>query len=128
MLRFVRRLLQKEANDLYARKISRKMPRKCSVPNCCSNYETSIDKTTIYRFPTKDENQLKSWLAALPKPNKIKKVTRNMDICSLHWPPNANFQTNHGKRVPSEPPSVFLNDNSSSCQQPHHRKELLNAS
>lgn len=61
------------------------MPRKCSVWNCKSNYDDN--KITVYGFPS-DPEACQFWLDALP--NIIINPTKNMGVCSKHWPENVN--------------------------------------
>ena len=50
------------------------MPQKCSVENCKSNYDSSNDKVTVFKFPS-DPEKLELWLSALPNTSKKETVT-----------------------------------------------------
>jgi hypothetical protein len=105
------------------------MPRKCSVANCTTNYDTdsTVNLYHVYQMPRCPE-KLKLWLSALP--NIIEHVTDNMGICKKHWPENAPMEKVYRSRylvgfyperykldyvlkiyfyqVPKDPPSIFL--------------------
>ena len=93
------------------------MPRKCSVANCKTNYATNSEQCVhVYQFPS-DEVLRQSWISALP--NGLKKVTKFMGVCRLHWPENAEMKLRFGHLIPAHPPSVFLN-----CPPSHVRQTV----
>lgn len=83
-----------------------KMPLKCCVPNCNSNYKTSKEKVSVYKFP-RDEEEKKKWKSAIPRANL--EVTSFTAVCRHHWPDDCEFITVYGKSRPADPPSVFKN-------------------
>ena len=80
-----------------------KMPKKCSVGYCRSNYKSisSDPKVKVYRFPT-DDNELRNWLAVLPNEICIESVTRHM-VCSKHLPNIAEMKKIYGYDRPCSP-------------------------
>ena len=82
------------------------MPLKCCVPNCNSNYKTSKEKVSVYKFP-RDEEERKKWKSAIPRVNL--EVTNFTAVCRHHWPDDCEFITVYGKSRPAGPPSVFKN-------------------
>ena len=101
------------------------MPMKCTVWGCRTGYkprkhdeikteETQV-KHHLYQFP-KDLDECQDWLSALPNTNlKLNNVTKNMAICSLHWPqnmPKEKYRFSGRHLVPNIPPSIFPKLNS----------------
>ena len=86
------------------------MGRKCSVPGCKTGYTSAnvirTAKLSVYGFP-KDPNELQKWLSRLPNEISADSVTRNMGVCSLHWPPDVPLMRRARHMVPSIPPSIF---------------------
>ena len=82
------------------------MPLKCCVPNCNSNYKSSGEKVSIYKFP-KDENEKQKWSKVIPRAKQV--VTAYTALCRKHWPEDCTMVSVHGKNRPAEPPSIFLN-------------------
>ena len=87
------------------------MPRKCSVGNYKTNYDSSVssqstEKIPVYKFPS-DPDKLELWLSALPNLIFKESVTKNMGVCRRHWPDNANMIKTFGRYIPDEPPSIF---------------------
>ena len=82
------------------------MPLKCCAPNCSSNYKTSNEKVSVYKFP-KDEEEKEVWRKAIPRSNlEISKYTA---VCRKHWPEDCKIIVVHGKPRPADPPTVFEN-------------------
>ena len=82
-----------------------RMPRKCCVPACTSNYATG-GTIKVYRLP-KDPNERLRWISAIPRDNIPD--SSNTVVCVKHWPENFPTRSVHGKDRPSDPPSVFPN-------------------
>ncbi|XP_076281087.1 THAP domain-containing protein 1 A-like [Lasioglossum baleicum] len=61
------------------------MPRRCCVPNCKGNYDTTLkgnNYISVFKFP-KDEQLRKKWMAAIPHKNWT--LTKYSAVCSLHF-------------------------------------------
>lgn len=82
------------------------MPLKCCVPNCTSNYKTSNEKNSVYKFP-KDEEEKEIWRKAIPRSNL--EVTKYTAVCRKHWSEDCKMIVKHGKPRPADPPSLFEN-------------------
>ena len=92
------------------------MVRKCSVGGCKSGYASMKNepKVTVYRFP-KDLEEKRRWIKSLPNVLSEDKVTRNMCLCALHFPPDVPMKQAGKYQVPAEPPSIFNNVRKSCC-------------
>ena len=91
------------------------MPLKCCVPKCNSNYKTSAEAVSVYKFP-KDEEEKKKWLRVIPRVNMT--VTKYTAVCKKHWPESCKMVVVHGKSRPADPPSIFKNIPSSCFSSP----------
>ena len=81
------------------------MPYKCCVYNCKSNYDTTLEKVTAFRFP-ECNTERQRWISSLP--NDQFKYTKSLRICVKHWPEDFPFRTvRGGSKVPLKPPSIF---------------------
>ena len=85
--------------------IYQKMPRKCCVPLCKTNYKTGTPGKT-YRFP-KNEEERGKWQAAIPRKKSDFKITSNTVVCEKHWPADLEHYVHYGKIRPVHPPSIF---------------------
>ena len=84
------------------------MGRSCSVGGCTSGFSSNKTfKGTIYGFPLDKESDKMAWLKALPNYIDPAKVTVNMGVCELHWPPGVRMRKRHRWQVPDVPPSIF---------------------
>lgn len=95
-----------------------KMPRKCCTffdsKSCKSNYDGQ-PYVSIYSFPS-DADECERWVKALP--NQLTcKVSRNIGVCAIHWPPNFPTVSVKGKKRPRDPPTLFGSTPSSFVQQ-----------
>lgn len=63
------------------------MPANCSA---CKNRSNNGSKTTFHKFPAKDEECLKKWVAFVSKARGkgLWKPTVNSKLCSIHFEPN----------------------------------------
>lgn len=84
------------------------MPRKCSVIGCRSNYDSTAERVTIYRFPRKYEDLL-LWIDSLPNKFDPSAITDNMGVCSKHFPLDVPMERRGAHMIPTRPPSVFYN-------------------
>ena len=57
----------KNKNKLYPYQ-DLKMPRKCCVTGCNSNYDSVKNKTTTFRLP-RDPEERQRWIKAIPREN-----------------------------------------------------------
>ena len=99
------------------------MGRKCSVFSCKRGYKTDNCNTPVkfYCFPIDDASKLK-WIKALPNKLSLQDITKEMCVCSDHFPPNV-LTGKWGR--PVEPPSIFDNLKEKSCigtPQPKERQ------
>ena len=82
------------------------MPLKCCAPNCSSNYKTSNEKVSVYKFP-KNEEEKELWRKAIPRSNL--EITKYTAVCRKHWAEDCKMVVVHGKPRPIDPPSIFEN-------------------
>ena len=74
-----------------------KMPWKCCVSCCSSNYKSDRKYTTLYKLPREQEKREKSDASL-----------SNFRICRIHWPDNTHLRKiAGGSSRPILPPSVF---------------------
>ncbi|XP_045460424.1 uncharacterized protein LOC123670894 [Harmonia axyridis] len=59
------------------------MPRCCSVLGCRSNYKSTKENVSVFRFP-KDPVRRLDWIDAIHKDNKFK-ITTNTVVCIKHF-------------------------------------------
>ena len=65
------------------------MGRSCSVGGCTSGFGSNKTfRGSVYGFPLDRENEEMAWLKALPNYIDPSRVTVNMGVCELHWPPD----------------------------------------
>lgn len=66
------------------------MGRKCCVPNCTSNYKSTIETTgyvKVFTFP-KDVERRKLWLTSVHRADlTLDKITNNTVVCINHFAP-----------------------------------------
>ena len=57
-----------------------------------------------YYSPSSDADECERWVNALP--NQLTcKVSRNIGVCAIHWPPNFTTVSVKGKKRPRDPPT-----------------------
>ena len=66
------------------------MVKTCAVPNCKTGYKAGPKGTSVFSFPTDDEER-KRWIKSIPNQIDRNKNLSNIGICSKHWP--ASFPT-----------------------------------
>ena len=61
------------------------MPRKCCVPNCDGNYDSTKQLVPVYRFPNEKTfpGERKRWIRAIPRANL--EITKQTVVCRAHW-------------------------------------------
>ena len=90
-------------------KPTKKMVKKCCIPDCRSNYAPSrknkiIEKSyvKVFRFP-RDANKLEPWKKMMPYRNL--NISKDSVICVKHWPDKyATMRGKWNKDRPTEPP------------------------
>ena len=85
------------------------MPRKCCTffdgVSCTTNYKTSTEKSSVFRFPN-EEGEKQRWISSLP--NILPACdTKNLGVCEKHWPVDYPTISVKGKRRPANPPFIF---------------------
>ena len=88
----------------------RKMPLRCCVGGCKSNYDEEIERTgevvPVFSFPSNKDRvrKRKLWFDSLPS---VVEDTTSKRICIKHWPARYATVNRTGHEVPLDPPSVF---------------------
>ena len=97
------------------------MPRKCCTiwdgESCKTNFKATktreVEKNTAFRFPL-DKDEQKEWIRRLPNTlssclfDKNEMLSRNVVICSKHWPDGCQTKPiQGGAQRPIAPPSLF---------------------
>ena len=83
------------------------MGKKFCVYACKTNYSSEklkSDKILVYLFP-KDEKEKEKWIKAVPNANL--RVSKDIVVCALHWPPGFEDIQVNGKSRPKDPPSIW---------------------
>ncbi|XP_055379180.1 uncharacterized protein LOC129610592 [Condylostylus longicornis] len=58
------------------------MVRKCSIPGCKSNYDSTPKHVSTFQFPT-DKRLRKAWINAIPRENWV--PSKHSAVCYLHF-------------------------------------------
>lgn len=58
------------------------MVKKCCVPNCNSNYDSTDCYITVFKFPN-DPKRLADWISKIPRADLV--VNGNTRICEKHF-------------------------------------------
>ena len=87
------------------------MPKKCTIPNCHTNYRDrtgcvliSNEKIPVFRFPGMN-NGRDTWIRAIPYKNLT--IGKDSVISEKHWPESYRKISKKGRQRPSEPPQIF---------------------
>ena len=83
------------------------MGKKYCVYACKTSYSSEklkSDKILVYLFP-KDEKEKEKWIKAVPNANL--RVSKDIVVCALHWPPGFEDIQVNGKSRPKDPPSIW---------------------
>ena len=90
-----------------------KMPKRCSIKGCKTNYDSEIaknaPKTPVFSLPNaKDEPEAREqWITVIKKVNGDFNITSSTVVCEKHWPVGYSKYSKKGHQRPSDPPTVF---------------------